>query len=71
MDFCDETGIGLVFGLNAMNRANNSAPSNFSNHEQFLAHIAQHGQRVYGFEFGNELPKVDPHVMANDFIHLR
>ena len=32
---------------------------------------ADTAQEVYGFEFGNELPKVDPTVMANDFLQLR
>eukprot|EP00911_Craspedida_sp_UC1_P002706 UC1_evm1s1987 len=68
--FCDATGLNLVFGLNAMTRANNSAPANLTNHDAFLGHIASRGQHVYGFEFGNELPHVDPEVMASDFIAL-
>lgn len=26
---------------------------------------------MYGFEFGNELPNVDPVVMGNDYLRLR
>lgn len=38
--FAKATGTGLAFGLNAMVRANDSAPSNLSNHEAFLAYTA-------------------------------
>lgn len=43
LDFGATTGIGIVFGLNAMTRANNSAPANLSNHEAFMAFTAQVG----------------------------
>jgi hypothetical protein len=40
IDFSEKTGVKIAFGLNAMVRANNSAPSNLSNHEAFLAYTA-------------------------------
>jgi hypothetical protein len=40
LDFAATANISVVFGLNAMVRANNSAPSNLSNHEAFLSYTA-------------------------------
>lgn len=40
--FGQTTGIGIVFGLNGMTRANNSMPANLSNHEAFLSYTAAH-----------------------------
>ena len=42
IDFSEKTGVKIAFGLNAMVRPNNSAPSNLSNHEAFMAYTASH-----------------------------
>ena len=67
--FASDCGVSLVLGLNAMTfRANDSAPLDLSNIDQFLGYTAKAGLRVGGFELGNELPKVPPAVCAHDFL---
>lgn len=36
-----------------------------------MTYIVKNDQYVYGFEFGNELPKLDPAAYAADFKNLR
>jgi heparanase 1 len=74
--FAQETGMQLVFGLNAMTYRNCTLlapcakPLNLTNIEEFLSHTAQSGLRVYGFEMGNEKPNIDPKTMANDVVRV-
>eukprot|EP00045_Choanoeca_perplexa_P012265 m.133243 g.133243 ORF g.133243 m.133243 type:complete len:656 (+) comp15945_c0_seq2:51-2018(+) len=71
VSFSQATGVRLVFGLNGMNRPDDNSPSNFTNIEAFLAYTARTKLPVYGFEFGNELPKVDPVIDGQDFVTLK
>ena len=69
--FAAATGVRLVFGLNAMSlRANATAPLDLRNIDAFLNYTAANGLHVYGFELGNELPRVPPAVCAHDFRRL-
>jgi hypothetical protein len=57
--FADQTGVQLVFGLNAMNgRKDNQSPLDFTNIEAFLSYSAEHKLKVKGFELGNEKPHI-------------
>lgn len=70
--FAQQTGMSLVFGLNAMRRAGKSDPLNFTNIEAFLRYTKDNDVPVYGFELGNELTeKVEPRTLANDFVALK
>ena len=67
--FAEACSVSLVVGLNAMTfRANDTAPLVLTNIDAFLNHTAASGLRVFGFELGNELPKIPPAVCAADFL---
>lgn len=70
VQFTSSNDIDLVFGLNAMDRADNDRAENFSNIESFLQFTFDEGLKVWGFEFGNELPAINEKVDAADFISL-
>ena len=64
--FAKRTGVQMVWGLGAQDRANGTAPLNFTNINAFLAYTASRGDSVLyqeggegggllGFELGNEL----------------
>eukprot|EP00658_Telonema_sp_P-2_P001123 TRINITY_DN10428_c0_g1_i1.p1 TRINITY_DN10428_c0_g1~~TRINITY_DN10428_c0_g1_i1.p1 ORF type:complete len:542 (+),score=120.28 TRINITY_DN10428_c0_g1_i1:238-1863(+) len=68
--FAKETGLKLVFGLNAIwgrPGHNTSLPLSMKNIRALLAYTAKHGLSVYGFELGNEEPTISPAVMAADY----
>jgi len=44
VQFCNATGIGLVFGLNAMTRKDDHSQANFTNIDAFLGHVATNKQ---------------------------
>lgn len=44
IDFCSNTGIRLVFGLNGMTRSSDTSHSNFTNIDAFLQWISSHNQ---------------------------
>eukprot|EP01084_Bolivina_argentea_P141859 249260_1 len=70
VDFTTRNELDLVFGLNAMDRKDDNSPENFTNIEAFLQYTYDNNLKVFGFEFGNELPKVNAKVDANDYINL-
>lgn len=66
LQFAKDTGIQLIWGLGAQNRANHSSPLDFSNIDDFLTFTASLGEDILanadgskggllGFEMGNEL----------------
>eukprot|EP01062_Namystynia_karyoxenos_P005213 TRINITY_DN11833_c0_g1_i1.p1 TRINITY_DN11833_c0_g1~~TRINITY_DN11833_c0_g1_i1.p1 ORF type:complete len:499 (+),score=151.95 TRINITY_DN11833_c0_g1_i1:69-1499(+) len=72
--FAQKHGLRLVFGLDAMQgrrRGNSSTPLNLTNHEALLRYTKKQKLPVYGFELGNELPKVPAAVMAADYRNLK
>eukprot|EP01043_Picozoa_sp_COSAG02_P058889 COSAG02_NODE_7407_length_3031_cov_1.984311_1_plen_446_part_00 len=75
VEWCEATGIQLVFGLNGDTRDGYSSPLDWkrNNTENFVKHVAQHNAKhIYGFEVGNEkCGAIDPKVYAADMIYLR
>jgi hypothetical protein len=67
--------VRLVFGLNAMTfRANETTRLNMHNIDAFIAYTAANKLPVFGFELGNELPKIPPQVVRDPSLttsHLR
>ena len=70
VNFTTANDIDLVFGLNAMDRVNNSSPENFTNIKDFLQYTYDNKLKVWGFEFGNELPDINVSTDAQDYITL-
>ena len=69
--FAAETGVSIVFGLNAMTfRANVSSPLVLRNIDALLEYTARANLTVHGFELGNELPNIAPAVCAADYRNL-
>ena len=70
VNFTTSNDIDLVFGLDAMNRKNDNSPENFTNIREFLQYTYDNKLKVFGFEFGNELPKINVTIDAQDYITL-
>lgn len=69
--FARQTGLKLVFGLNACyGRESADSPMDFSNIKALLSYIAsapEHHDVLFGFEFGNELTtQISAPTWAND-----
>jgi hypothetical protein len=75
VDWCEATGIQLVFGLNGDTRDGYSSPLNWksNNTENFVKYVAQNNAKhIAGFEVGNEkCGAIDPKVYAADMVYLR
>ena len=70
VEFTTKNNIDLVFGLNAMDRKNNSSPENFTNIRSFLQYTYDKKLKVFGFELGNELPHINEKIDGEDYINL-
>ena len=75
VEWCEATGIQLVFGLNGDTRSGYSSALDWqtNNTESFVKYVAQHNAKhIAGFEVGNEkCGAIDPKVYAADMIYLR
>ncbi|EDQ88010.1 uncharacterized protein MONBRDRAFT_26729 [Monosiga brevicollis MX1] len=81
IEFCQDTGLRLVFGLNICAGRNNTgalpcqdpnAPWNGTNTFELLQYTAQNNLTVAGFELGNEKQGVlSPQLAADAFIQTR
>jgi hypothetical protein len=78
VDFCEATGVQLVFGLNGNTRTPYGNPKSALDFEQnntraFVEYVAKNNAKhIFAFELGNELcNKVDPRVYAHDILALR
>ena len=75
VDWCEATGIQLVFGLNGDTRDGYSSPLDWksNNTENFVKYVAQNNAKhIAGFEVGNEkCGAIDPKIYAADMVYLR
>ena len=74
VQFAADTGLQLVFGLNAIwgrSDHDQKKPLDLTNIGALLRYTAERKLRVHGFELGNEKPGIPADIYASDYKALR